>query len=266
MQGIRARMKRFLDRYSIVNRDTDQTWEWFGRRDPYFGAITKPRYHREQLSSENRADFFESGSEHIESVLAAIRKHLDPQFTPTRALDFGCGPGRLLVPLAGVCSEVVGIDVSEAMLAEARSNCSERGIGNVTLVKSDDRLSALAGNFDLIHSVLVFQHIAPRRGMAMVEQLLDRLRSGGVGVLHFTIYHQSKISEAAQWAKRSIPFAWNVFNLLRGRPWRAPQMQMHIYDINLLFERLRQRGIVDTYVRFIDHDGVTAAVIHFRKK
>jgi len=259
-------MKRLLDRFSFVNRDTDQTWEWFGRRDPYFGAITKERYHRDQLSRENRQDFFDSGSKHVESVLAAIRTHLDSSFMPQRCLDFGCGPGRLLVPLAGVCREVVGIDVSDAMLEEARSNCAQLGLGNVSFVKSDDHLSALNGGFDLIHSVLVFQHIETRRGMALVERLLDLLNVGGVGVLHFTIYHQSRVSAAAQWAKRTIPFAWNVFNLLRGRSWRAPQMQMHIYDINRLFERLRERGIVDAYVRFIDHDGVTGAVIHFRKK
>jgi 2-polyprenyl-3-methyl-5-hydroxy-6-metoxy-1,4-benzoquinol methylase len=259
-------MKKFLDRFSIVNRDTDQAWESFGRDDPYFGAITKYRYHRDQLNEANREDFFDSGAKHIDSVFKAIRKHLDAGFAPRRVLDFGCGPGRLLVPLAALCDEVIGVDVSDSMLEEARGNCRQRDIRNVSLLKSDDGLSALGGGFDLIHSVLVFQHIAPRRGMALMDRMLDMLQSGGVGVLHFTIHHQSKVSETAQWAKRTIPFAWNLFNLLRRRAWRAPQMQMHIYDINVLFERLRLRGVADVHVRFIDHDGVTGAMIFFRRK
>jgi ubiquinone/menaquinone biosynthesis C-methylase UbiE len=257
--------KKLLDRFSIVNRDTDQAWESFGRNDPYFGAITKARYHREQLTDTNREDFFDSGAKHVESILGAIRRHLAADFAPQRALDFGCGPGRLLVPLAAECREVVGIDISDAMLEEARGNCVQRGIANVRLLKSDDRLSALGGHFDLIHSVLVFQHIAPRRGMALLDRMLDLLQSGGVGVLHFTVHHQSKISEAAQWAKRTIPFAWNIFNVLRGRRWNAPQMQMHIYNLNLLCERLRLRGVTEVHVRFVDHDGVTGAVIFFRR-
>lgn len=258
--------KKLRDRLSIVNRDTDQTWESFGRDDPYFGAITKYRYHRDQLNDANREDFFDSGAKHVDAVFKAIRQHLCNDFAPRRALDFGCGPGRLLVPLAERCGEVVGVDVSDSMLAEARRNCEQRDLYNVTLLKSDDNLSALSGSFDLIHSVLVFQHIAPGRGMALVDRMLDFLQSGGVGVLHFTIHHQSKVSKAVQWAKRTIPFSWNLFNALRGRPWRAPQMQMHIYDVNLLLERLRLRGAVDVQIRLIDHDGVTAAVMYFRRK
>ena len=78
--------------------------------------------------------------------------------------------------------------LSDAMIAEAARNCRERKLNNVSFVKSDDRLSRLEGMFDLIHSTIVFQHIAPRRVEILVRDLLERLGPGGVGALHFTTW------------------------------------------------------------------------------
>ena len=71
----------------------------------------------------------------------------------------------------------MGVDVSDAMLAEAKRNCRERNLDYVSFVKSDDRLSCLEGTFDLIHSLIVFQHIAPRRVEVLVRGLLARIWS-----------------------------------------------------------------------------------------
>ena len=72
------------------------------------------------------------------SILSNIHKHLDPGFQPINALDFGCGVGRLVIPLAKISTSAVGIDVSESMLAEARKNCELNSVHNIDLVKSDD--------------------------------------------------------------------------------------------------------------------------------
>ncbi len=41
-----------------------------------------------------------------------------------RVIDFGCGVGRLLIPLARNFEHAVGVDVSEVMLAETASNAA----------------------------------------------------------------------------------------------------------------------------------------------
>jgi cyclopropane fatty-acyl-phospholipid synthase-like methyltransferase len=110
-----------------------------------------------------------------------VRETLDPSFAPRRCLDFGCGVGRVAIPLARRTGEVVGVDVSESMLAEARRNCEVQETRNVTLLPSDDALSALTGRFDFIHSFVVFQHSPRERGDAILEALLEHL---SVGALH----------------------------------------------------------------------------------
>jgi ubiquinone/menaquinone biosynthesis C-methylase UbiE len=51
-----------------------------------------------------------------------IRRHINPEFAPRKILDFGCGVGRSPVAFAAMAEEVVGLDVSPAMLREARAN------------------------------------------------------------------------------------------------------------------------------------------------
>jgi SAM-dependent methyltransferase len=57
-----------------------------------------------------------------------------------RALEVGCGTGAFTVPLAaavGGRGEVLGADISAAMLASARKRLVEAGLRNVTLTEAD---------------------------------------------------------------------------------------------------------------------------------
>jgi len=76
-----------------------------------------------------------------------------------RVLDMGCGTGRHTLWLAQAGAEVTGIDFSEAMLAKAH----EKAKGySIDLIVHDlhQRLPFEAGQFDMIVSGLVLEHIA----------------------------------------------------------------------------------------------------------
>jgi SAM-dependent methyltransferase len=250
----------------MFNRNTDAEWEKFGAADPYYGVATDPRYHKANLTPEHRTDFFLSGAEHVANVLANIKQHVDPHFSPKLALDFGCGVGRLVVPMANFAGSVVGIDVSQSMLDEARKNCDQRGLKNVTLLRGDDCLSAVNGSYDFINSFIVFQHIPPVRGMQIFEHLLARLNTGGVGVLHFTYGKRLSTRETAKdLLVRYTPFGTQVFNLVGGRPLAAPVMQMNNYDLNLIFRTLQNANVGRCHVTYEDHGGYLGVVIYFKK-
>src|SRR5215217_7336394 len=140
-------------------RDTDAEWEKFGRLDSYFGVASAEKFHTAALNPAALQEFFDSGRAHVDEVFGLIRKHSRPDFRPQRALDFGCGVGRITIPLAEVCDQVVGVDVSASMLDEARKHCSRHQVNNVELLPSDDALTAAPGTFDFVHSFIVLQHI-----------------------------------------------------------------------------------------------------------
>ncbi|MEQ1517644.1 MAG: methyltransferase domain-containing protein, partial [Usitatibacteraceae bacterium] len=127
---------------------TDSAWQAWGEKDPYYGVITDPKFRRAELTAQAKKEFFDSGFAHVDYVLQMIRQHIAPAFSPSSVLDFGCGVGRLVVPFAKIAPEVVGMDVSTAMLEEASRNCVEHSIDNVQLCLSDDDLSSLVGAFN----------------------------------------------------------------------------------------------------------------------
>jgi 2-polyprenyl-3-methyl-5-hydroxy-6-metoxy-1,4-benzoquinol methylase len=156
-------VRRSLSRWAR-RPDPGRDWERFGHDEPYVGVIPHDSLLRDRLSPEVLAAFFASGEQHVAEVVSVIEGELDPGFAPKRALELGCGVGRILVPLAERCEEVVGVDVSESMLREAGRNLDQRGIRNVSLVQAGDSLAEVTGRFDWIHSYIVLQHISPPGG------------------------------------------------------------------------------------------------------
>ena len=244
----------------------DQDWERFAQTDPYFAVLTAPDFHG-KLSGNARRKFFDSGVEHIDSVLSIIRERLDPDFEPQRALDFGCGVGRLVIPLAAQCDQVTGVDVSPTMLAEARVNCEQAGATNVELVLGDDDISGVRGSFDFVHSYIVLQHIPAERGEKLIKRLVGVLAPAGVAMLHVTYKSglRSSSSRLFYWARVNVPGAQRLLNLLRGRAVSAPIMQLNEYSITRVLDLLRREGCPEVHVRFSDHGGARGVLLFARK-
>jgi SAM-dependent methyltransferase len=242
-----------------TNLSTDHEWEEWGRRDPYFGVLTHPRFRRANLTESAKSEFFESGRLHVEYVMEVIRKHIDADFAPKRVLDFGCGVGRILIPLAQVTQEVVGLDVSPSMLHEAKRNCAERGITNVQLLADDVELG---DPFDLIHSYIVFQHIPPDRGKLIFLKLLKHLRPAGVGALHVT--YSKKQFAATYGIDPAVPQS-NSAGRIGKDEGSDPEMQMNPYNLNELLFMLQSEGVVRFHAEFVDHGGEFGLFFFFRK-
>lgn len=242
--------------------NTDRHWESFAKSDPFWAVASFEKFRNENLNEAALQEFFDSGEAHIDSVLAEIRLRIDPAFEPRSALDFGCGVGRLLIPLAQRVQSVTGVDVSETMLAAARTHADQRGLKNIDLIAGDDSLSGLRGTFDLIHSILVFQHIPVARGERIVQAMARHMHPGSVGVLHFT-YARSLDAPRPRWRDRWRRFRERlrlIFAALRGKP----MMQMNDYSISNLFRILQRAGARDTHVSFLDHVGALGVVFMFR--
>ena len=253
--------------------ETDSTWEYYGRNDPYFGVLTQSRYSTSNLDEAAKREFFETGERYVDWLFATIRQHLQPSFNPAEALDFGCGVGRLVLPLARRCRSVIGVDVSESMLAVAAGNAQEAHLDNVTFVKSDDQLSRVQGRLDFVHSLIVFQHIPPQRGTEIFRRLVTLLRDDGVGALQLTYSHAGTLPWSRRLlkrAKQSIPLLAGTINLLRGNPFKEPVMQMNEYDLNAILSVLQESQCHEVMLRFtetsVQGHGFYGVILLFRKK
>lgn len=248
----------------MFNSDTDAQWDEFGKNEPYYGVLTEDKFRTINLTDDRKEEFFRSGYQYVDRVLQTIREHIDPNYTIKIALDFGCGVGRVVVPLAELAEHVIGVDVSDSMLSEAKKNCEARSIRNVGFVKSDDKLSLLDGKFDFIHSFIVFQHIPVKRGDRIFENLISHLEDGGVCVIHFTYAKDYRIRKLVPWIKNYVPLSRYFINLLKRRNLFAPQMQMNTYDLNKLFFIMQKSNVSEFHAEYTDHGGELGIELYFR--
>jgi SAM-dependent methyltransferase len=259
---------------------TDDEWRAWGERDPYYAVNTQPAFRRINLDEKALARFFASGQEHVEWLQAICRRHVDPLFTFGHALDFGCGVGRVALPLARVATSVTGIDISPAMLLEARRHCTAAGLANVAFELSDDALSGLATRFDFVHSFVTLQHIDPRRGRLFFRRLLELTAHGGVAALHVTYARAvwagrlGKPSPLASLSRSSHSLhAWlrrvgTRLGVVAPNPGDAlpdPPMHMYSYSIDELLFIAQQAGMPSAHLEFTDHAGELGVCMLFRR-
>jgi SAM-dependent methyltransferase len=239
-----------------------QQWERYGRTDPYYGVYAVPEFRGRELDESSRERFFASGERDLQEMFADISATVAPDFSPRYALEYGCGVGRLLIPLARRAEHAVGLDISPSMLAEARRNCDAFGLERVEL-RSAEELDHLPREFDLVLCALVLQHIPARAGERIVAQLVECLGPGGVGAIHLQVGGSRRLR--AFNAAMKVPGAHNLLNLARRRPWDTPHMQMNVYDLNRVAGILRDGGVSDVHARLAERfGGFDACVLLFR--
>ena len=101
-----------------------------------------------------------------------------------RVLDIGCGWGGMALYLARVCgAEVVGITLSEEQLRVARARAEAAGLARRVSFRLQD-YREVAGSFDNVVSVGMFEHVGLRRYPAFFESVARLLRDDGVMLLH----------------------------------------------------------------------------------
>ena len=243
-------------------------WERLAR-DPYYAVLNEEGFRQDRVADDTKARFDHSGERDVAETLAEIRRVIDPAFHPSWALDFGCGVGRLTIPLARECDHITGVDISHTMIDEARRNCETRRVSNVTLLTSDaffaEPMSA-APTLDFVHSYIVFQHIPPRAGLWLADALVRRLGSGGIGALHFTYARRaSRTRRIVHRLRRLVPGLNVVANLVQHRPLLEPLIPMYRYDLGELLALLSGRGCTHVYARLTDHGGHLGAMLLFQR-
>lgn len=242
---------------------TDAAWEAWGRRDPYYGVVSHPLFRREVVD-DHRAEFFQAGRRVVQNRLAEYERMFG-RLPRGSALDFGCGVGRLTLPLAEEFSRVVGLDIAPSMLAEARHNAAESGVDNVTFARSDDALTGAPGGFDFVHTYIVLQHIPTRRGMRIVEHLVEKVNPGGGLSLHVSVDVRHPAWRLGSALLHRVPLAYKASSWIKGRPLSDPPMQMNGYSLQAILVHLARAGFPDVSLRSETHHGVLTFLVTARR-
>ena len=132
---------------------------------------------------QDDAEFFDTARDLVRELGTELKRL--PPGEGRRALEIGCGPGRLLRPMSRHFSEIHGIDVSDEMAALARQKLAD--LTNVQIhVASGSDLALFADEyFDFVYSYAVFQHIPSEEVVwSYLRETIRVLKPGGIARLH----------------------------------------------------------------------------------
>jgi SAM-dependent methyltransferase len=157
-------------------QDLQSEWDEFGQIDPLWAIATCPskKGNRWELG-----EFFNTGQANVDSVMKYLEEcHVS--VSKGRALDFGCGVGRLTQALARHFNLVEGVDIAPSMIELANKfnryggRCKYDVNYAADLSMFDDEI------FDFILSHLVLQHIEPKLSKNYIKEFLRVLAPKGV--------------------------------------------------------------------------------------
>lgn len=170
-----------------------------------------PSYHNSQVQQASaKHDMAKHPDEvyYAKQYLYHIQKALEKfKSAKIKAIDIGCGQGRLSIPLAQWCTEMIGVDFTPSSIETAKKYASEAGSSNISFVCSDileyiNKQSSMA--FDLV----VFTEAAfflPSY-KEVLEEIYRILKPGGVAVISFR----------SQW--------FDILYSIRARKWDSADM------------------------------------------
>ncbi len=194
-------------------------WDLFARKDPLWAVLVAPGKEGNRWALD---EFFATGQNEVDAAMATIRTHL-PGAGRRRALDFGCGVGRLTQALAHHFDHVTGVDISTDMLAHARRHNRH---GNRVdfqhnptnhLGRFDD------GAFDLVFSLITLQHVAPEYSRRYLAEFMRICAPGGA--VYFQITARTARPARRSWYPPTV--AKKIWRRINGFLLLQPTMEMH---------------------------------------
>lgn len=117
---------------------------------------------------------------------------------------------------------------------------------------------------DWVNSLIVFQHIHPRRGTGIIEELVGKLRSGGAITLHVTIARDVEACRPAEEGIEIVHWSGDDFRTIRSAP-PAGGMTMYDYDLGAVMLVLHRAGIHRVTTQYVKH-GAHYGVVLIGKK
>jgi ubiquinone/menaquinone biosynthesis C-methylase UbiE len=97
-----------------------------------------------------------------------------------RALEIGCGPGRLMRPMSRHFGEIHGVDVSDEMIVQAQQKLRDIPWAHAHTANGIDLAQFPPEHFDFVYSYAVFQHIPSAAVVfSYLRETVRVLKAGG---------------------------------------------------------------------------------------
>jgi ubiquinone/menaquinone biosynthesis C-methylase UbiE len=220
-------------------KELETHWNEFGNSDPLYAILTEVGKDGNRWDLE---EFFALGKKEIEGLLDHVGS-LGLHVKPGRALDFGCGVGRLTQALAAHFVEVWGVDIAPSMIDLANRYNRHRDRCSYQLNRKCDLNIFKNNTFDFIYSNITLQHMAPRYSQAYIQEFIRILSPEGLMVFQLptstSVHHKIGFR---QLVKSLLPNKLLVAYRKMRYGGLKPVMQMYGIDKDVIVKMLEEEN------------------------
>lgn len=210
--------------------DLRKNWEQFAKTDPLFFIASHPGKDSGRWEPE---EFFATGRIEVDDMMSHVIEVGD--CGRAKALDFGCGFGRISRALAEHFDSVTGVDVAAPMIEGAREHNRDQPKCEFVLNTGQDLSLFADGSFDLVFTVAVLQHMEPQYSLGYMTEFVRVAKPGGI--VAFQVPDPLKYQQL----KLSLPDPVVAFGRRLRRP-RGPLMEMYGLSRDQVEAAVRNRG------------------------
>jgi len=118
-------------------------------------------------------EYDEEQIEEYRATVSVVVERARPHARDGVVLDLGCGTGAIGLALADDARRVVGRDISEGMLDEARRKADERDLDDVSFGEGRFRDPNYDGPVDLVVSNFAMHHLSDAEKRTAIETVAD---------------------------------------------------------------------------------------------
>ncbi len=216
-------------------KDVQKTYEVYGKEDPLYAVLSR------KDAKDNKWDtdeFFATGRAEIADAMRHLAS-LGVEVKKGRAMDFGCGVGRLTQALCEEFSEAVGIDISYSMIENAEKYNKFGDRCEFRVNTTDDLAQLDDASFDFVYSNISLQHSPPEASSKYIAEFFRILQPGGVALFQIPSgpRHEPGLLGAKIYAIKRGPLR-RFWKRIRG----MPPVEIHYINQSLVEEIIKASG------------------------
>lgn len=148
----------------------------FDEQDPLWAVLTHPG------EARYLDELFAAGRREVDEILAALAER-GIQLGRTRALDFGCGVGRLTRALAEHFDACDGVDTTASLIEHARELARAGDRVRFHHMTTEDLELFDDASFDFVLAAGALGHMGPAQMRDYLREFMRVLRPGGVAFI-----------------------------------------------------------------------------------
>jgi len=187
------------EQLQLISDKIKQSWEHLGDTRAHHSVLTSKDFLPDSLE-KNIGAFWKSGEREVQEIEAILKRHGVKLSEVKTAVEYGCGVGRVTIPLSKSVSSMHAYDISRPHLDYAKEHANEeRATINFHLVS--DPLGKLQP-CDLFYSRIVFQHNPPPIIHQLIKNALESLNPGGIALFQVPTYINGYEFQLEEWMNK----------------------------------------------------------------